>query len=215
MQDIVVLGGSGDGLVVSEAIRAAAAGGAAIRCAGYLNDALPPGDVLGGHPVLGKLDDWASLPPNYLFIPAIQKLKQMRDRAARVERLGIPRERWATVIHPMAFVSSDTRIGVGVYIASNANVQPGCSIGDFASLRSGAMLGHHCDVSDHGYVGPNAVMCGGSKLGIGAFLGPGAVLLDTKSMGDFSIAGINAAVTKSVPENRVVFGNPARIVLGM
>lgn len=215
MQDIVVLGGPGDGLVVAEAIRSLTMAGAAVRCAGFLNDTLPPGEMLHGSPVLGKLEDWASAPAGCLFIPAIQKVKDMRKRVARIESLGIPRERWATVIHPTAFVSSDARIGVGVYIASNASVQPECSIGDFASLRSGAMLGHHCSVGDHGYVGPNAVMCGGSKLGVGAHLGPGAVLLETKHLGDFSVAGINAAVTKDVPDGRVVFGNPAKIVLGL
>lgn len=214
MQDIIVLGGPGDGLVVAEAIRSAATSGAAVRCIGFLNDALPPGEMLHGCPILGNLEAWADAPTDCLFIPAIQKLKDMRRRAARIEALEIPRERWATVIYPTAFVSSDAVIGIGVYIASNASVQPECSIGDFASLRSGAMLGHGCSVGNHAYVGPNAVMCGSSALGIGAFLGPGSVLLDGKTMGDFSTAGINAAVTKSVPESRVVFGNPAKIVLG-
>jgi acetyltransferase-like isoleucine patch superfamily enzyme len=52
-------------------------------------------------------------------------------------------------------------------------------------------------------------MCGRSTLDFGAHLGPGAVLLESKTMGSFSVAGIAAAVTKSVPAFWVVFGNPA------
>jgi acetyltransferase-like isoleucine patch superfamily enzyme len=52
-------------------------------------------------------------------------------------------------------------------------------------------------------------MCGRSRLEFGSHLGPGAVLLDSRTMGTFSVAGIAAAVTKSVPDYWVVFGNPA------
>jgi carbonic anhydrase/acetyltransferase-like protein (isoleucine patch superfamily) len=74
------------------------------------------------------------------------------------------------------------------------------------------MIGHHCEIGDHTYVGPNATMCGRSVLQEAAYLGPGAVLMDAKVMGRYSVAGIAAAVTKDVPDYWVVFGNPARRV---
>lgn len=120
--EIVVLGEPGDGVVVAEAIHSAEAAGGGIRCVGFLNDVLPVGETIYGLPVLGKLEHWAQVPSSFRFIPAIQKVKDMRQRSARVESLGIPRDRWATVIHPTAYVASDAQIGVGVYIASSASV---------------------------------------------------------------------------------------------
>jgi sugar O-acyltransferase (sialic acid O-acetyltransferase NeuD family) len=206
---LVVLGGPGDGLVIAEAILHATAAGQDVELHGFLNDVLPPGQNLKSVPVLGRFEDWRTLDSDVMFVPAVQKVKDMQARVNRIGSLGIPDQRWTSVVHPRAVVSSDVQIGVGAFIASFATVQPESRIGRFASLRSGATLGHHCVIEDHAYVGPNATMCGRSTLGFGAHLGPGAVLLDSKTMGAFSVAGIAAAVTKSVPDYWVVFGNPA------
>lgn len=206
---IAVLGGPGDGLVVAEAILHAAASGQDVELYGFLNDVLVPGNILQSVPVLGRFEDWHKVADDVLFVPAVQKVKDMQARVKRIENLGIPDQRWGSVVHPRAVVSSDVQIGIGTFIASCVSVQTGSRIGRFASLRAGAVLGHHCVVQDHAYVGPNATMCGRSTLDLGAHLGPGAVLLDGKTMGAFSVAGIVAAVTKNVPDYWVVFGNPA------
>lgn len=209
---VVVLGGPGDGLVVAEAVLQCQRADQAVELAGFLNDVLPIGTLLHGVPVLGRFEDWSKLDANHVFCPAVQKVKDMPARVRRIVGLAIPDERWETVIHPKAAVSSDAKLGIGAFVSSCATVQPECTIGNFASLRAGAMLGHHCIVRDHAYVGPNAVMCGRSTLEFGAHLGPGSVLLDSKTMGPFSVAGIGAAVTKSVREREIVFGNPAKRV---
>lgn len=209
---LVVLGGSGDGFSLAEAIQYAERAGKDVKLIGFLNDSLPRGEVLYGVPVLGRLDDWKELDSNIQFIPAIQKVGDMPERARRVEALRIPDERWGTFVHPTAVVSSNVEIGCGSYVLSCATVQPSAKIGRLAGVRAGAMLGHHSVIGDHTYVGPNATMCGRSVLQEGAYLGPGAVLMDGRVMGPFSLAGIAAAVTKDVPEYWVVFGNPARRV---
>jgi sugar O-acyltransferase (sialic acid O-acetyltransferase NeuD family) len=208
-QSIIVLGAGGDALVIAEAIIQGQRSGLPIELAGFLDDALK-GQQVYGRPVLGGLDDWSSLSSNVCFVPAIQKVKDAIRRTIRLDDMKIPAERWITVIHPKAAVSSDALIGHGAFIASCATVQPESRIGAFASLRAGAMLGHHCEVKEHAYVGPNAVMCGRSVLERGAHLGPGAVLLESKTLGEFSVAGIGAAVTKDVAARTIVFGNPAR-----
>jgi sugar O-acyltransferase (sialic acid O-acetyltransferase NeuD family) len=212
MRRIVVLGGPGDGLSVAEAVHCAAAAGQRVVLAGFLNDAMSRGERLQGVPVLGRLDDWRELDDDIQFVPAIQKVKDMPRRVQRVERLGIPDERWGIVIHPAAVVSSDVEIGIGSFVLSCATIQPAARIGRFAGVRAGAMLGHHCVIGDHTYVGPNATMCGRSVLHDAAHLGPGAVLMDSRVMGRYSLAGIAAAVTRDVPEYEIVFGNPARRV---
>ncbi len=71
---------------------------------------------------------------------------------------------------------------------SCATVVPFARIGRFAGVRAGAMLGHHCVIHDHTYVGPNATMCGRSVLQDAAHLGPGSVLMDRKILGRYSVA---------------------------
>ena len=212
VQRIVVLGGPGDGLSVAEAVHCAAAAGRPVILAGFLNDTLPRGELLQGVPILGPLEEWCELDDDIHFVPAIQKVKDMPRRVQRLEDLGIPEERWGIVIHPAAVVSSDVEIGVGSFVLSCATIQPAARIGRFAGVRAGAMLGHHCVIGDHTYVGPNATMCGRSVLKEAAHLGPGAVLMDSRVMGRYALAGISAAVTRDVPEYEIWFGNPARRV---
>lgn len=208
---IVILGAGGDALVIAEAVRQASESGQQLVFAGFLDDTLA-GQIIDGFPVFGRLDDWATLDPSIRFVPAIQKVREMPQRASRLEDLGIPLARWGQIVHPRAVVARNVDLGAGVYIAACATVQPGCKIGDFATLRAGAALGHDATVERHGYVGPNATLCGKTFIREGAHLGPNAVVLDQKQVGRFAVVGIGSAVTKDIPEFTVVMGNPARRV---
>lgn len=209
-QRIVILGAGGDGLVIAGAVENLARSGKEVMVAGFLDDSQNEEAFFEGYPLLGTLDEWGFLDSDIQFIPAIQKVGDMARRATRIEGLGIPTERWTSIIHPQTMISDTAQIGRGVYIAAFCTLQPRCRIHDFSSLRAGAALGHDTTVSRHGYIGPNAVMCGRSALGVGAHLGPGAVLLDGRCLGDYAIAGINAGITKDVPPYGVVMGNPAK-----
>jgi acetyltransferase EpsM len=211
-QRLIILGGLGDGLVMAEALRQASAAGQPVSLVGFLNDALPRGHLLDGMPVLGRLDDWRELDDDILFVPAIQKVREMPFRVRRLEELNIPDERWGTVRHPLSAIASDVEIGSGSFVASFVTVQPGARIGRFVGLRAGANIGHNAVVEDHAYVGPNATICGNAVLRRAGHLGPNAVILDKKVVGSFAVVGIAAAVTKDVEDFAVVMGNPARRV---
>ena len=49
-------------------------------------------------------------------------------------------------------------------------------------------------------------------IGRGVWLGANAIILPEVNIGDNSIVGAGSVVTKDVPENVVVAGNPARII---
>jgi acetyltransferase EpsM len=209
---LVILGGPGDGLVIAEAAMRASAAGAPYTLFGFLNDAIAKGEQIYGLPVLGRFEDWRQCSDDVVFCPAAQKVRDMPRRARRIEELGIPPSRWATVQHPISVVARDVSLGVGCFVASFVTVQPGGRIGDFASLRSGASVGHHATIDEHAYVGPNATMCGRTHLMRGAHLGPNAVILDHMTVGRYAVIGIGATVTKNVRDFAVMMGNPARRV---
>lgn len=210
--DIVVLGAGGDGLVVAEAVRQGTAAGRPVRLIGFLDDTQPASARVEGLPVFGRLDDWEAAPRHCRFIPAIQKVRDMPRRAARLQRLGIPDRRWGTLVHPSAMVASSAKVEVGAFVASFVTVQPGARLGRWSSVRAGANIGHDAIVDELGYVGPNATLCGRAKVCFGAHVGPNSVVLDGKEVGNFAVVGIASAVTKDVPEGWVVLGNPAERV---
>jgi len=46
----------------------------------------------------------------------------------------------------------------------------------------------------------------------GASIGAGAIILPGVTIGINAIVGAGAVVTKNIPDNSIVFGNPAKII---
>jgi acetyltransferase EpsM len=209
-QKLVILGGSGDGLVVAQAARDCAAATHCLELAGFLDDRVPKGQVVFGAAVLGALRSWRTLPADVVFVPALHKVGEMPARARLISELGIPPERWASVVHPTACIAGDVSVGAGSFIASYVTIQPGARVGKFVSVRAGANVGHDAALEDFTYMGPNATLSGRSCLAEGAHLGPNAAVVDRLTVGRYAVVGVGSAVTKNVEPFAVCMGNPAR-----
>ena len=209
-QRIVVLGGVGSGVIVAEAIRAAAVLGAANELLGFLNDAVPRGSALAGFPVLGRFDDWRKCSPDTLFISAIPKPTEALARFRRLMSLGIPQDRWATVTHPQAVMADSAKLGRGSYIGPLAIVEAGLVAGEHTCLRGGCYISHDVSMERYVFVGPNATVLGRCRLGEGCHIGANAVCREERSIGRYAVLGVGAVVIRDIPDFAVVVGNPAK-----
>lgn len=212
---IIILGGPGDGIVAAQTVRDMARAGREIELAGFLNDRLPVGEQVLGAPVLGTLKDWATLPDDVMFLPALHKVGDMPARSRLIRDLGIPPQRWASVVHPTACIADDVQVGWGCYIAAHVAVQPGARLGNFVSIRAGGSIGHDVVLHNFTYVGSNATLTGRAQMEEGAHLGPNAVVIDRVIVGTFSIVGAGAAMMKNAHPYSVYLGNPARRLRGL
>lgn len=206
---IVILGAAGDGSVVAEAVRDIAEVNADVELLGFLDDGVTTGHIPHGLPVLGGLADWCRMDLDVRFITALHKVKQMARRVQLIEQLGIPPDRWATIIHPTARIARGVPVGPGTFIGQYVVAQPGSSIGAHASVRAGANIGHDASLGNFAYMGPNSTLCGLSILEQAAHLGPNAVVVDGIRVGEYAVVGVASAVTKNVPSRQIVFGMPA------
>jgi sugar O-acyltransferase (sialic acid O-acetyltransferase NeuD family) len=209
--DVAIFGGRGAGDQVACSL-ARSAGSSDMRCAGFLNDYEPPGSFIGRHRVLGPFAFWRNLPPATQFIATLHKAKEMVRRVGLVRRLGIPRERWVTVIDPQALFDNNTTCGLGTYVAAYARVLSETTLGDHVSLRNGSHISHNNRVGDFVYVGANAAVCGYVTVGEGAYIGPGALVRERVTIGRYSVLGLGAVVIKDVADGAIVAGNPARVI---
>lgn len=211
-RELVILGGEGGGAIVANAAAAAISSGTGFTLKGFLNDHIATGKTLDGLPVLGRIEDWHLLPENCVFIPALHNFKVTQARLEKIRSLGIPPERWQSVIHPFSSVAKTAVIGHGSYIGPFAVVEAGASVGNFACIRSGAYLSHDVHLGDFVFVGANSTIAGRSRIGEGTHVGPNSVVRDNLSIASFTTIGIGAVVVKSTDSSTVLSGNPARTV---
>lgn len=107
--------------------------------------------------------------------------------------------------------------GDGVWINNNSFL---ISDGPGITIGKNTMLGTHCEIIDSNFHDLHGGMEGvpvGGKVVIGdhVVVGSNVKILKGVRIGDNSMVANGSVVTRSVPENSVVFGNPAKAGMGL
>lgn len=117
-----------------------------------------------------------------------------------------------TAVHPTAFVAADAFVGEGSQILANAAVCTEAVIGKCCIINTSASVDHECSLGDGVHIAPGATLTGCVSIGENTMVGAGAVVLPRIRIGRNVIIGAGAVVTRDIPDGKVAFGNPARII---
>lgn len=131
-----------------------------------------------------------------------------------------------TRIWQFVVVLSGAQIGKDCNVCAHTLIEGDVVIGDRVTLKSGVQLWDGTRIEDDVFIGPNATFSNDafprSKeypekfLGISvkrnASIGANATLLPGITIGENAMVGAGAVVTKDVPEDAVVVGNPAKVI---
>ncbi len=111
-------------------------------------------------------------------------------------------------------LSTDLRIGSRSGIGNNCLLQAGCTLGDDVMMGPDVKIytkTHNYSAMDRPMheqgIKSNAVVIGND-----VWIGANVIILPGVTVGDHSILGASAVVTKPVPPYSIVGGNPARIL---
>jgi sugar O-acyltransferase (sialic acid O-acetyltransferase NeuD family) len=128
----------------------------------------------------------------------------------KVEMFG--KTDWVNLVADDAKVSPSSQVFEGVFINHGAVIASKAVIGRHTIINRLAGIGHHSTISEFVFIGPGAQILGNTVIGKGSFIGAGSVILERVQVGENSIVGAGSVVTKNVPDNVVVYGNPAKFV---
>jgi len=119
------------------------------------------------------------------------------------------------------YIGDDTEIGDGTKIGSLVHVDYGVKIGRNCKIEGMAYIPPLTVIEDEVFVGPGAIFTNdpypmspkmvGVHIESGAVICAGAVLKAGVRVGARAVVGMGAIVTRDVPPDTVVFGNPARV----
>jgi sugar O-acyltransferase (sialic acid O-acetyltransferase NeuD family) len=116
------------------------------------------------------------------------------------------------IIHPSAIVSSATNIGKGVLIEAGCLVTPNPIIGNNVVINTGSQVNHDNIIEDNVYIASGVILSGGVKIGNNTLLDDGVIISLKRTIGNNCIIGAGAVVTKDIPDNRIAYGNPCKII---
>lgn len=131
-----------------------------------------------------------------------------------------------TRIWQYAVVFVDAQIGEYCNICAHTLIESDVIIGNNVTVKSGVYIWDGVRIEDNVFLGPNATLTNdpmprskkypekfsGITLKKGCSIGANATILPGITIGENAMVGAGAVVTKDVPANAVVVGNPAKII---
>ena len=137
-----------------------------------------------------------------------------------------------TSVWHRAQIRTGARIGADCVIGRDAFIDEGVTLGDRVKVQNLALVYHGVTVEDGVFIGPNAILTNDRYpraitstgelaraadwqvspivLRHGCSIGAGAVVVAGIDVGRFATVGAGAVVTRTVADNALVAGNPAR-----
>jgi len=117
------------------------------------------------------------------------------------------------------------RIGKGCRIAAYAEIQRGVTIGDRCKVEAFAFIPSGVTIEDEVFIGPHVCFTNDripkavgdweitpTLVRKGASVGANSTIICGITIGENALVGAGSVVTKDVPANTVVAGNPAKII---
>jgi len=211
MKDIAIFGVGGFGREVLTLIKDINLESPTWNIIGFFDDGYEKGVMINGYPNLGKIEDlnkWET--PLSLAVsignPIIKK--------KIIDKINNPLVDYPTLVHPMAWIGDKNfvKIGKGSIICTGNMITTNITIGNFVILNLGCTVGHDTIIRDYAAFMPSVNISGEVVIGEGVYAGTGAKIINQIEIGEYTVVGAGAVVSKTLPARCTAVGVPAKVI---
>lgn len=210
IKNILIFGASGHAKVIIDIVEKQNV----FNIVGLIDTYKKLGTNLGDYKVLGTEDDLPKIVSKYKIFGGIIAIGDNFSRMKIYERISeiLPDFQFVTAIHPNAVISKKVMIGDGSVIMAGAIVNSNSFIGRHAILNTKSAVDHDCKIGDFSSIAPGATLGGNVEINIGSAISLGANVIENLSIGKHTVVGAGALVLKSIGDNEIAYGMPAKTV---
>ncbi|HUK71776.1 MAG TPA: NeuD/PglB/VioB family sugar acetyltransferase [Streptosporangiaceae bacterium] len=208
--DLLLMGVGGFGRETAQAVHALNESGGAWRLLGYVDDdPRRHGTIVAGAAVLGGRDVLRRRSEASVVVCAGRPSDYV-SRMRIVSELGLPTERYATIVHPSAAVSASSSLGPGCVLLAHVVLTAAVRVGAHVAIMPHVTLTHDDVIGDFATIASGARLGGEVRVERAAYLGAGAAIGENRTIGAFALVGMGSVVTRDIPPCEIWAGVPAR-----
>lgn len=167
-----------------------------------------------GYKVLGRQEDIIKLKEQYNIEGGIISIGDNWARyyvSSQIKK-EIPDFKFVNAIHPSVVIGDNVELGEGIVMMAGCIINPKSKIGDFTFFATGAQVDHDCNIENYSSISAGSITGGYVTLGEFSAITLGVTVVDRLKIGKNTVVGAGSLVLNDLPNNVLVYGNPAKII---
>lgn len=211
MNDIVIYGAGGLGSELLEIIEEINAAQPTWNFLGFVDDGMVAGGTVCGYPLLGNHCFFRSHSRRTGVLLGFADCAAKEDAYEKITAF-CPNFYFPAIVHPYSYISPRAVLEEGVVIARFCSVNVNARIGKCALISNKSEVNHDSIIGDFSSLMPSVNISGNVTIGERAFIGVQAAVLQGRKLGIGAVVGMGSMVLSDVPEGCTVVGSPAKII---
>ena len=167
-----------------------------------------------GYKILGRQENLKELISKYNIFGGVISIGDNWSRYIVYQQIIkiVPDFNFVNAIHPSVIIGNTTEMGVGIVAMAGCIFNPKAKIGNFTFFATGAQIEHDNTIHDFASISAGSITGGYVTLGKFSAITLGVTILDRIEIGENTVVGAGSLIIKSIPNNVLAYGNPAKII---